>query len=680
MKIPFEWLKEFVNINISANELADRLTLAGLEVSNIEGSGSSVVFDIDILPNRKDCLSVIGVAREVAAITSAKLKVQNLKALHIKKQKNNSLVKVDVNDKKLCTRYIAAVIDNIRIGPSPEWMQKRLLSVGMRPINNIVDITNYLLVETGQPMHAFDLGKISGNKIIIRKAREGEKIKTLDGSDLVLDKNILCVADDEKPVALAGVMGGANSEVDEKTKSIIFESAYFDPENINKTSKKLKLRSESSIRFERGVDWVSVGDTLQRALNLVKQYAGGNVRGVIDLKSREKKPKKISLRLDSVYGLLGITISSSSIIRILSGLGFKMVGKKSGSFVFEIPLYREGDIEREIDIIEEIARIYGYDNIPVTLPKTEVWQKVSRPQDDLIGKIKNIMVGFGFFETKNFSLIDPNSFENINMPVKPLKITNPLTKDNSALATSLIPSLLDVLKYNKNRQINDMAIFEINNVFFPENNNIAEKLCFSGAAAGNVINGTADQTKQFDFYYIKNILESVFMEFPHVFRIIPVKNILLQPGKSAQISVDDIPIGFIGTLHPDVAAKYGFIKDVFIFEIYFDSLLNAVQKHHKFVQIPKYPSVTRDVSLLVPREITNEMIMCKIKSAGKDLVEKILLFDKYKGSQLQEGYDISLAYSVVYRDKARTLTDNEVNDLHGQVLAALTADLGVKLR
>ncbi|KAF0135302.1 MAG: phenylalanyl-tRNA synthetase beta chain [Candidatus Saganbacteria bacterium] len=640
MRVPIDWLKEFVKINVPPEALAKKLTLAGLEAIVAE---DAKVIAVDILPNRGDCESILGAAREVSAILKTRL---IKKPFRVVESKEKIKLTVEVKEKKLCPRYMARVIGGVVVADSPEWLKKRLLLAGIRPVNNIVDITNYLLIELGQPMHAFDAEKIS--KIIVRQAKHGEKIITLDGLERILDEESLLISDPLKPIAIAGIMGGLDSSVMPGTKKIILESAFFEPASIVKSSKKIKLRTEASMRFEKRVDFDMVEEALDRAAALISGIAGGVVlKGKIDVKAKPQKNKTIALRNERIKNILGVNINRKESAAILKLLGFKIKKETKDKIIVEVPSWRAGDVEREIDLIEEIARIYGFDKINETMP--EIKAKTFESSHNRIRKVREILLGCGLFEVQTFSMVAPLMAE-----AGAINISNPMAQEESVMRTSLIYSLLRVLSHNLRHQASKVNIFEVGKVYSTEKIP-DEKNVLSGLIAG----GDAD------FYKLKGMVESLLQEFTHDYKLESYIGKHFHPGKSASIIAQLKIIGKFGAIHPDLFKNI----EVYAFEIDLDRLL-ALNKPNKFYKpLPKYPKVERDLAMFVPQGVASQIILETIKRG--DLVESVEIFDIYKNSQ---------AYRISFRDKNKTLTDEEVSVSFENIQKELENSLKVQIR
>jgi phenylalanyl-tRNA synthetase beta chain len=630
----------------------------GEDVRKYVGLGGCVL-DIDVLPNRGDCLSILGVAREVSAVTGNKLKNPKSEKRNTKQYQNpKSKIQIEVKDKELCPRYMARMVENVSVGESPEWLKNRLLLAGLRPINNVVDATNYLLMELGQPMHAFDAGKINGQKIIVRCARPGEKIITLDGMEHKLEKDRLVIADDQRPVALAGVMGGANTEVSDSTTTVLLESAYFDPTSINKTSKATKLRTEASIRFEKGVDWEMVEDALDRAAVLIAELSGGKVTSYkVDLKAKDRKPKVLELRQERLNKILGTRVPLGEAAKILVKLGFTRLrlldaarsSGGQGKLRVGVPLWRAGDIEREIDLIEEVARIRGYDRIPVTLPRA-AGEVTEDKKYIFLKKIREILIGCGLFEAQTFSLVDPKMAGE-----GAVKLANPMAPEESVLRTEMLPSLLRAISHNLRRQVEDVKLFEIGKVFISRGKGLPEERLVLAGALTNI-----------DFLGLKSIIENLLGELSS--KLESTAKPEYHPGQSAAvIGRSGKLLGNFGRLHPDLK----FSREVFVFEFGIEALLGEAQAAKRYKPLPKYPKVERDIAMFVPLGVTSRQIVEVIRQAGGELVEEVALFDRYQNSQ---------AYRISFRDPRKTLTDEAVNEKFQSIQDALTNKLKVQIR
>lgn len=675
MLYPIEWLKELVDIKVPLKELAEILTNHCFEANLTEAFGQPCL-DVEVLPNRGDCLSIIGLAREIAATTKTRLKNNKSKKILVEGSEIKKYISVEVKDKKLCPRYLASFITGVKISPSPEKIQKRLLTAGIRPINNVVDATNYVLLERGQPLHAFDADKITGGKIIVRTAAPDETIITLDGEKRQLTPEMLVIADAQKPVALAGIMGGSQSEVSLATKNILLESAFFQPYSIRKTSSALGLRTEASMRFEKGVDFENVLTALAEATFLIQEFAGGRiVAGLANVTDqKDYLPRKIRLRVKKTAEILGISISTPEIKRILESLGFQLISAKNDEFCFLVPAWRWGDIKREIDLIEEIARLYGYEKFPETLPKVNVPVKEAPQTENLTQELRNLLLGFGFNEAINFSLGASKDLDLLSLPAghtwrQTVVLKNPLTEDQTLLCPTLLIGLLKNLAFNQNRQNREAALFEIGRTFLNKRQYEEELKLVVGI-----------MKKEADFFEIKNILENILEKSGlKNFSIQKAAKPFLHPGQGAEIFAGSENLGFIGELHPKVKENFGLMNSVFILEISLEKISQIKTPQKIFKPLPQFPQVFRDLAVVVDKKTPYSQIKGAIKESAGEFLESVAFLTYYDGPQVPQGF-ASLAFSLVFRHPERTLKDGEVAEIHQKIIKTLEQRFEAKLR
>ncbi|HZK12229.1 MAG TPA: phenylalanine--tRNA ligase subunit beta [Atribacterota bacterium] len=655
---------------------------------------NDTIFDFEIHSNRPDLMSIIGIAREIAVITNNKLKIPEIKIKEKDKRiEEDVIVKIKAGD--LCPRYAGRVIKDIKIEESPLWLKWKLRLLGARPISNIVDITNFIMMETGQPLHAFDLDLIKDKTIIVRKSKPGETICTLDDVERQLPANTLVIADTERPIALAGIMGGKYSEIDQNTKNVFLESAYFDPINNRKSTMKFALRTEASNRFEKGIDKEVQIYALDRAADLINKIAMGKISsGKIDTNEKLHQPCKINLRIKRVNRILGQLLekdeseTKNKIINILNKLEFKVVEDK-GEYIEVIPPSFRGDVEREIDIIEEIARIYGYDKIKPTLFSTTIAQEGKNFRFRVIDKAREILIGCGLNEVITYSFISPEIFDSIRIPEghklrNAVKIKNPMTRDHSLMRTSLISSLLEVIKWNTNRQAGIVKIFEVGKIYLPypdkPNSLPQEKLIIVGAINKTGRGDVWEKSLSLDVFDIKGILETMFQGLKVVnTEIVPGNHPAFHPLRNGKIIIRGKEVGIFGEIHPEVINNYRIPGKVNLFEIDFENLLINVPSDIKYCILPKYPSVQRDLAMIVKEEMLSADIIQTIKSIDEKLIKKVILFDIFKGKQIGDGCK-SLAYSMVFQARDRTLTDQEVEDIYKKIREKLMIKFNAKIR
>ncbi|MBE3127925.1 MAG: phenylalanine--tRNA ligase subunit beta [Candidatus Atribacteria bacterium] len=652
------------------------------------------IFNFEIHSNRPDLMSIIGIAREVAAITDNKLKTPEIKIKEEDERIEKDItVKIEAED--LCPRYTGRVIKNITVEESPLWLKWKLRLLGARPINNIVDITNFVMMETGQPLHAFDLDLIKGKTIIVRRSRTGETIFTLDDVERQLPSKSLVIADTEEPIALAGIMGGKHSEIDQNTKNVFLESAYFSSVNNRRSTAKFGLRTEASNRFEKGIDKEVQIYALDRAADLINKIAMGKISsGKIDTNEKLYQPCKINLRIKRVNRILGQLLdkddskTKNKIINILDKLEFKVVEDK-GEYIEVIPPSFRGDVEREIDIIEEIARIYGYDKIKPTLFNNTIAQEGKNFRFKLIDQARETLIGCGLNEVITYSFISPDIFDRIRIPEghklrNAIKIKDPMTRDHSLMRTSLISSLLEVIKWNTNRQAELVKIFEVGKIYLPypdkPNSLPQEKLIIAGAINKIGRGDIWEKSLSLDIFDIKGIIETVFQSLKvENWEVIPGNHPAFHPLRNGKIIMGGEEVGIFGEIHPEVINNYRIPGKVNWFEIDFENLLPNVPSDIKYCVLPKYPSVQRDLAIIIKEEILSADIIKTIKSIDEKLIKKVTLFDIFKGKQIGDSYK-SLAYSVVFQAENRTLTDQEVGNIFKEIREQLITKFSAKIR
>ena len=653
--------------------------------------------EFEITSNRPDCLSVIGLARETAATYNLPL---NVKAPEYKGVDGdvNELLKVDIINTEKCKRYCAGIVKNVKIGPSPRWMRERLRASGVRPINNFVDITNYVMLEYGQPMHAFDLRYVEGSHINVRNAKNGEKIMTLDGVERTLTEDMLVIADEKKPVAVAGVMGGEYSGIMDDTTTVVFESAYFEPTQVRRTSKALKLKSDASARYEKGVDPLISMTCLKRAFELVELLGAGEVLNtVIDCDHTDHKPSEVEFSPEWINNFLGTDISEADMKEYLGRLDFTFEGGKVGAPSFRI------DIECKADIAEEVARIYGYNNIPSTDFRGVARAEFTEEQK-FIRTLRNAAVALGGYEIATYSFVSPKYFDKIKLPQdsklrNAIKIVNPLGEDTSVMRTSIIPSVLDVLSFNYNNRNEKACLFEISKEYLPAseekpfiNGNI---LANSGKEKHRYSYSLPDEPQRLtvgmyggeaDFYALKGMIEQLLGEMKidgyEYIRAVDSdafdEKFAFHPGRSAVIMRDGKTLGILGEIHPEVQETYGIGVKTYVAKLNIPELMESAAGKITYQPLPKFPATTRDLSVICDDEIPVAELEKAIKGAVGKILEKVTLFDVYKGKQIEDGKK-SVSYSISMRSHDGTLTDERADGAMKRVLKALSA-IGAELR
>jgi len=642
------------------------------------------IFDLDITPNRPDCLSVIGIAREIAALTGQSLRLLEVSykeaALPIDQQ-----ISIEIADPNLCPRYCASLINGVKIAESPKWMQQRLLACGMRPINNIVDVTNYVMLEYGQPLHAFDYHRIRGKRIIVRRAADDETLVTLDGVERVLSRDMLVIADEEGAVAIAGVMGSANSEVTQQTTSILLEAANFNPASIHHTGNTLRLPSEACMRFERGIRPELTLPALKRATQLIMQLAGGEAaKEVADVYPGKLDWEPILLSTAEVKRLLGVAFSLDQMVAALTSLGFDCKPAGSASEVWVTAPYWRSDIHLAVDLIEEVARIIGYDKIPATMLSQPLPRQAPEPILSLKQKIRRSLIGYGFQEVITYSLTSMEMLTRLlpePYPIEPmpLRVANPMTADQEYLRPNLRANLLAALSENRRQEDGGIRLFELGKVYLPRQKDLPDEpevLCgiLSGARLEKLWRVGDDLL---DFYDAKGVLEGLLNQLGVEASFERCGDESLHPSKQAAIVIAGNRLGVVGELHPKVLEAFEISGTVCLFEINVTALLPFTTGHKMFQPILRFPSIVRDMALVVDAGITHQRVQDIIKSFP--LVKRVTIFDVYAGEQVPPGKK-SLAYSITFQSPAHTLTDEEVNQVQQQILSKLSQELGATLR
>jgi phenylalanyl-tRNA synthetase beta chain len=647
-----------------------------------------IILDLDITPNRPDCLSVIGIAREIAALTGESLRLPDIHYEETEKS-IDSFASVDIVDPDLCPRYCASVITGIKLAPSPGWLQQRLNNCGMRPINNVVDVTNYVMLEYGQPLHAFDYNKLKGRQIIVRRARSGETITTLDGSERTLTPDIVLVADKEEAVAVAGIMGGLNSEVTDKTDTILLESASFNQANIRRGCSHLRFQSEASIRFDKGLSSELPLLPVKRASQLLLELAGGRAaKGIIDVYPGKSEPKLIPLTSREVARLSGLKASIDEILDVLKALGFECQESDPGSQVSVSAPYWRSDIKCPADLVEEVVRIIGYERIPITrlgspLPPQESRLSPTAQRTSLREKIRSILTGFGFQEILTYSLVSLQKLEKLSpraeLKTPPLKVANPMTKEQEYLRTSLRAGLLATLAHNQKFEQAGIRLFEIGKVFLPRGKDLPEEkemLCAVLSGAREELCWQVDEG-QLDFFDAKGVLENILNQLQLNGNFENSNDEGLVPGRRASIFVDDDQVGTIGEVHPKIIEAFELSGVAYLIEVDVEKLLTKITGTKEYQPIPRFPSVTRDIAIVVDEHVNYRGVENIIK--GFSLVAEVTLFDLYRGEQIPEGKK-SFAIRIVYQSPSRTLTDEEVDQAQERMLDRLHKELGATLR
>ena len=697
MNISYNWLKDLIDISLSPEELALALTRVGLAVEGVHPHGDDFVLDVDLTSNRPDCLSHLGVARELSVITKAETRLVGNVFLSSTSPETPAASFVAIEDPEACHRFTARIIRNVKIGPSPEWLVKRLEAIGERAINNVADITNYVMHELGQPMHSFDLDKLSEHRIVVRRAKPGETVKTLDEVDRKLDGSMLAICDAEKPVSIGGVMGGFDSGISEQTANVLLEVAYFRRASIRQTSRKLGLATEASYRFERGVDIENIVRASNRATELICELAGGEACEFADVYPTKFEPNEVESNDISaaVKRLTGLDVETSECVRILNALGIetknqsKIENRKSQ--IFSSPSWRY-DIAIEEDLVEEVARHVGYENIKDELPPaygageyqaTEVREKL----------LRQTLVDLGFDEAISYSFIDTQNdavFEILpgivdeKLEERFVTLQDSVIEGAVRMRPSILPGLLDAVRLNLNYQRRDIKLFELGKVFAAstsETNLPAETELFSLViTGGEICENKAVSVRQLDFYDAKGAVEAALDAAGITdlnFAAADIKH--LRRGQSASLSLNGNPIGYLGRLNEEIAAHYKFKQPVFVAEIDLDAALAADSKRPAYLPLPKYPGITRDISFVAKRTVAYDEIRNAIADQQAELCRNVEFVDIYEGKGLADD-ERSITIRLEYRSDERTLIESEIETVHDSIVKAVERALGIKQR
>lgn len=654
----------------------------GEDIKNVLGL-NDVIFEIEITPNRGDWACYIGLARELSAFYNVPLRLPQFTLKEIEKPASD-LSSVTIECPQYCLRYAGRIIQNVKIGPSPDWLQKKLLTAGQRPINNVVDITNYVLLESGHPLHAFDFDKLNENRIVVRLARENETIRTLDGELRTLNTSQMVIADAKKPQALAGIMGGADSEVDENTTNVFLESAYFDPVSVRRTARAHNLLTEAAQHFQRGADIEMAIWAINRASYLMQELAGGKVlKGILDEYPDKIKPKTIKLRYDKTVKKLGINIDKDKQKSILFKLGFLKENESDKEITFITPTWRH-DISFEEDLVEEIARFYGYDKIPDTLPKIRQSESVFDTSFKKIHGIRSLLAHKGLTECFSWTFSNPEIMQQLNFPDKYLQmieLQNPLSKNLSTMRTSIIPNLL--LTAQKNHLEDTISIFEIGPVFLPSKD---DTLPYEPQNLGILLSGMScprlwcyKDRKHFDFYDLKGIIEDIFNQLNVSYRIERLDFPIFHPGQSLKFIVQNEEVGVLGKINPKIAYNFEINENTYVCELNLDILLTTTPKKKVYKTVSEFPSTTRDLAIVIDRSLPVADIFSALKTIGERILQKIELFDVYTGEQVPKDKK-SIALGFTFCSEERTLTDEEIDNIMKEIIDRLQKKFNAQIR
>jgi phenylalanyl-tRNA synthetase beta chain len=721
MNISYNWLRELTGVKLDPRVLAERLTMLGLAVDAVHERGADFLLEIDLTSNRPDCLSHLGVAREVAAQAGGSVRLPDTTPSQAEGRAGD-FTAVEIEDAELCPRYAGRVVRGVKIAPSPEWLVKRLEVIGQRAINNVADITNYVMHEMGQPLHAFDLRKLAENRIVVRRARKGERLRTLDGVDRELSEEMLVIADAGRAVALAGIMGGEETEISNSTADVLIESAYFAPTSVRRTARQLNLHTEASYRFERGTDYEGVLRAQARATALICELAGGTAtEDAVDIYPRKIERARVEFRPRRVKALTGLDVETEEMRRILSALGFTeqargrgvleqepslrdgilevMPVSLDGALEFTAPTWRT-DIEREEDLVEEVARHAGYDHIATRLPPTASAGEY-QPREIKKRALRRELVAFGYDEAINFSFIHSsygdrfglipefvkliNAEEEREAERRFVQLSNPIIEGLTRMRPTLLPGLLESVRHNFNYGTRDVRLFETGIVFASrsgEGELPSEREAFALLATGRAVEeGSAGDARELDFYDLKGALEAAVdaMRLPPL-TFAPASVRHLREGQAAAIMLDgQTEIGTAGRLSEEIAGEFKFRQAVYVAELDLTALLNLKETPSLYAPLARFPSVVRDVSLLTDRRVTLSEMLAAVRALNLENLRNAQLVDVYEGANLPEGKR-SVTLRLEYRADERTLRDEEADEMHSRVVSTLSEKFGAEQR
>jgi len=679
MRISVNWLKDFIDVNQSATELIQTLNNIGMMVDSWEEKNGDLLLELETYANRPDTLGHIGVARELAAALNLPLKDRDWPLTELEEASSDN-IDIEIYDEDLCPRYCGIVVKDIKVGPSPDWMKNRLETMGLTPINNVVDASNYVLFATSHPTHAFDLAKLSGHKIIVRRAKNGETFRTLENQDLNLSPEMLVIADEKKPVALAGVIGGENTAVSDSTRDILIESAYFNPISIRKTSKATAIQTDASYRFERGADIAFPPKAALMVASLLTQFGGKAAKGMVDVYPKPRKSRTVVLRHKRLSDFLGVKVSADFITKILMKLEFQVEMQPNSVWQVRVPFFRV-DIEREADLIEEIARFFGYDNIPSQIPPLFEYEPPPDPKRKQIQKLRQMLFFHGFDEVVNFSFSNPEEEKLLQSGRQAVEIRNPISTKASHLRTSMLGGLLENITWNTNRGVEGIHIFEIGNVYFSNDLASKEQLTLAMATTGLLEKDSwHEQRRKSNFFHLKGACEAVLAHL----RFVPVTfraEDFPQYAKKSSLAVlvKGEKVGQLGKIRKEILEAYSQKESVWALELELHSLFQRQPQPFQYSPVIKYPSVIRDVSFIADQNVSYQDVKLTLEGLSIPYLEKYELYDRFSGSSVTKG-KVSLSFRFHFRHPQRTLLAEEVENYQKKIIKTLSSEFNFQLR
>jgi phenylalanyl-tRNA synthetase beta chain len=679
MKISLDWLNEYVKVDLPLPELLERLTMIGLVAEKAEEAGGDHVLEVETYANRPDTLGHLGIAREVAAMTGAPLVPRKWPVAELA-EKTADLTDVQILDEALCPRYCGLLVRGVAVGPSPDWLRTRIAAMGMRTVNNVVDVTNFVLFATGQPIHAFDFGKLAGGRIVVRRAMKGEKLRSLDGGAIELAPEMLVIADTEKPVALAGVMGGEETGVTETTADVFIESACFDPISVRLTAKKAGLSTDASYRFERGTDIGFPPEAARMAASLLVKFGGKASLGLIDVYPKPRKPKSVVLRQRRIFDLLGVEVPADFILRLLADLGFRVEESQKGTWIAEVPSFRV-DIEREADLIEEVARFYGYDKIPSEPTPARSFEPPANRKRERVQKLRQVLLHHGFDEVINFSFSDPEKEAATGSGREPVAILNPLSARSATMRTTLMMGLLENAARNLNRGLEGVHIFEAGGIYFRREEAYCEQLSLGLLATGRLgAPNWQSRPEETDLFVLKGAVEAAMTALrTEPFSFEEADHPFFEPGAALALVYKGEKVGFLGALRKALRDLVSIEGTVYAAEIDLAGLMEKQPKPFVFAPVPKFPGAVRDLSFLVDRKLSWREVRQVLSRLTVPILEGFELTDRFSGPPVPPD-KVSLSVRFRYRSARRTLLAEEVDKAQQEVVGHLRSALNATLR
>ncbi len=679
MKISRNWLSDYIPLDLSTPELIETLDRIGMLVDSWEDLGQDVVLEIETYANRPDTLGHLGIARELSAALGVPLKEDEWPLIEIEEE-IEEVFDIQIQDEELCPRYCGKIVRDVEVGPSPAWLQERLVSMGLSPINNVVDVTNYVLYATAQPIHAFDLDKLEGDKILVRRAKKNEALRTLEGIDASLTPDMLVIADGMKPVALAGVIGGENSAVTPETQNVLIECATFDPVSVRQTWKKLAAPTDASYRFERGTDISFPPQAAKMAASLLCQMGGMALKGTLDVYPKTRKPRMVVLRHHRITDLLGVEVKSDFVVNTLNCLNMNVESQQQGIWQVKVPTFRV-DIEREADLVEEIARFYGYENIPSQLPAFQTEDVRIDPERALNERMRQLLFHTGFDEVVNYSFTDNEKEEMLGSGLKALRIRNPISSRASHLRTNLLGGLLETISWNRNRGAEGVHVFETGKIYFWDDMVSREQRHLGLATWGRLgAHHWQGVDRETDFFHLKGTLETLMAQMR--FEPVTFKEAVspyFQTDYCLELSVKGTAVGYLGKLKSEILSAFDLKDTVWAAEVDLDGLFELQPHPFKYSPVIKFPSITRDVSFIASRDINYQEIKATVDKLAILNLEYYDLYDRYTGSSVPKN-KVSLSMRFIFRNPQKTLLTEEVDELQDKIMKALHGGFDLQFR